>query len=155
MKTLKPVSEGKGCAPIFENTSKETKESKSQNLILLPNQVEIKPKEKEPAKKVEVPPIKQPMQRLSIDQLTDKADKVYLLRKKYQEIRDKRKQLEGFTISHDGDNAQLTLVDANALTISTSNPVAIGKLLQDWMSDLNTHLDATEKEIREELEGMN
>lgn len=93
--------------------------------------------------------------RLSIDELTDKADRVYLLKKKYQEIREKRKQLESFTISHENDNAQLNLIDANGLSISTSNPVAIGKLLTDWMIDLNNHLSKTESEIRTELETLN
>ena len=93
--------------------------------------------------------------RLSIDELTDKAERVYLLRQKYQEVREKRKQLESFTISHDKNNAQLTLVDAKGLSISTSNPVAIGKLLSDWMLDLNNHLAKTEEEIRSELERLN
>ena len=92
---------------------------------------------------------------MSIDALMDKADKLYLQRQKYQEIREKRKQLEAFTISHDKNNAQLTLVDAKGLTISTSNPVSIGKLLADWMNDLNEHLKKTEDEIRAELEARN
>lgn len=93
--------------------------------------------------------------KMSIDELTDKADRVYLLRQKFQTIREKRKQLENFTISHETDNAQLTLVDANQLTITTSNPVAIGKLLADWMKDLNESLEKVEGEIRLELETLN
>ena len=92
---------------------------------------------------------------MSIDVLMDKADRTYLLRQKYQEIREKRKQLEAFTISHDKNNAQLTLVDAKGLTISTSNPVSIGNLLTDWMDDLNNHLKKTEDEIRAELGARN
>lgn len=162
MKNLKTVSADTSAASIFEKST--TKEVKEQNLIILPSikaeepQKEQKKKEKEEAVIIateELQKCHQTNQRLSIDQLTDKADRVYLLRKKYQEIRDKRKQLESFTISHDGDNAQLTLVDANELTISTSNPIAIGKLLKDWMSDLNSVLEKTENEIREELEFLN
>jgi len=162
MKNLKTVSADTSAASIFEKST--TKEVKEQNLIILPSikaeepQIEQKKKEKEEAVIIateELQKCHQNNQRLSIDQLTDKADRVYLLRKKYQEIRDKRKQLESFTISHDGDNAQLTLVDANELTISTSNPIAIGKLLKDWMSDLNSVLEKTENEIREELEFLN
>lgn len=93
--------------------------------------------------------------RLSIDELTDKADRIYLLRQKFQTVREKRKQLEGFAISHEKDNAQLTLVDANGLTITTSNPVAIGKLLADWMKDINENLERVESEIRTELENLN
>ncbi|UVV77385.1 hypothetical protein NXW84_06450 [Bacteroides fragilis] len=107
-----------------------------------------------PRKRV-LPVVAAPNKRLSIDELTDKAERVYLLRQKYQEVREKRKQLESFTISHDKNNAQLTLVDAKGLSISTSNPVAIGKLLSDWMLDLNNHLAKTEEEIRSELERLN
>lgn len=92
---------------------------------------------------------------MSIDALMDKADRGYLLRQKYQEIREKRRLLDSFAISHDKDNAQLTLIDAKGLTISTSNPVTIGKLLTDWMNDLNNHLKRTEGEIRAELERHN
>ena len=45
-------------------------------------------------------------------------------------------------------------MDAKGLSISTSNPVAIGKLLADWMLDLNNHLSKTEKEIQVELEQL-
>ena len=163
MKNLKPVSTETSTASIFEKST-IAKDVKEQNLIILPSLKTEEPKKEQKKKEKEEAVIiatedhqklHQTNQRLSIDQLTDKADRVYLLRKKYQEIRDKRKQLESFTISHDGDNAQLTLVDANELTISTSNPIAIGKLLKDWMSDLNSVLEKTENEIREELEFLN
>ena len=115
---------------------------------------EVKEKPQEKSAKQETvfeAPKKSPVA-MSIDVLMDKADRTYLLRQKYQEIREKRKQLEAFTISHDKNNAQLTLIDAKGLTISTSNPVSIGKLLTDWMNDLNDHLKKTEDEIRAELE---
>lgn len=141
-----------------------TNKQKETSLIVLPStqtekkevKQEQQPKTEKPAtvKKEEQPQTASSTmpKRLSIDELTDKADRVYLLRQKYQEVREKRKQLESFTISHDTNNAQLTLIDAKGLSISTSNPVAIGKLLTDWMSDLNNHLAKTESEIRKELE---
>lgn len=92
---------------------------------------------------------------MSIDVLMDKADRTYLLRQRYQEIRDKRKQLEAFTISHDKDNAAVDFSRRKRLTISTANPVSIGKLLTDWMDDLNKHLKKIEGEIRAELEARN
>ncbi len=149
------------------NEVSNKKEDSVAPVILLPSasvtqaetvvKVEPKPEEKTELKEKKRPERLFPTtkKRLSIDELTDKADRVYLLRQKYQEVREKRKQLESFTISHDKNNAQLTLIDAKGLSIETSNPVAIGKLLGDWMSDLNSHLAKTESEIRAELEILN
>ena len=90
--------------------------------------------------------------RLTMEELNDKADRLYLQRQKYQTIKEKIKQLESFTISHDNNNAQLTLIDANGLSIKTSNPQSIGKLLTDWMADLVLHLGVIENEMRKQLE---
>ena len=153
-------------ATVLGNGVNNNKKEETAPLLLLPSapveetkveksEIKEKPQEK-PIKQEAIceAPKKSPVT-MSIDVLMDKADRTYLLRQKYQEIRDKRKQLEAFTISHDKNNAQLTLVDAKGLTISTSNPVSIGKLLTDWMEDLNNHLKKTEDEIRTELEAFN
>lgn len=142
------VSSAKGAqankAAVLGNVVNNSKKVVEEPLLLLPTVMEVKQEAKQNS------PVT-----MSIDVLMDKADRTYLLRQKYQEIREKRKQLEAFTISHDKNNAQLTLVDAKGLTISTSNPVSIGKLLTDWMDDLNNHLKKTEDEIRAELESLN
>ncbi|MBD3589558.1 hypothetical protein [Bacteroides sp. GM023] len=151
-------------AAVLGNVVTNNKKEETIPLLLLPTTPQEKPQEKNEVKEkpqektvkqevVEAP--KKSSAAMSIDTLMDKADRTYLLRQKYQEIREKRKQLEAFTISHDKNNAQLTLVDAKGLTISTSNPVSISKLLADWMDDLNIHLKKTEDEIRAELESLN
>lgn len=148
------VSSAKGAqakAAVLGNAVTNKKKEEAP-LLLLPS-APIQEKPKQEATKQEA--IRKLLVPMSIDALMDKADKLYLQRQKYQEIREKRKQLEAFTISHDKNNAQLTLVDAKGLTISTSNPVSIGKLLADWMNDLNEHLKKTEDEIRAELEARN
>jgi hypothetical protein len=89
--------------------------------------------------------------RLSIDQISDKAEKLHLLRGRYEEIKNKKRQVENFAISHDRNNARLTLVDAEGYEITTSNPVSIKKVLEDWKTDLNRHLEETEKDMRTEL----
>ena len=147
-------------AAVLGNVVTNNKKEETIPLLLLPttpqekNEVKEKPQEKTVKQEVVEAP-KKSSAAMSIDTLMDKADRTYLLRQKYQEIREKRKQLEAFTISHDKNNAQLTLVDAKGLTISTSNPVSISKLLADWMDDLNIHLKKTEDEIRAELESLN
>ena len=164
MKNVSSAKSAEAKAVVLSNVA--NKKNETAPLIVLPSL----PTEKEETKEQVSAKVETPVQtskkesssvvaahnkRLSIDELTDKAERVYLLRQKYQEVREKRKQLESFTISHDKNNAQLTLVDAKGLSISTSNPVAIGKLLSDWMLDLNNHLAKTEEEIRSELERLN
>lgn len=164
MKNVSSAKSAEAKAVVLSNVA--NKKNETAPLIVLPSLPTEKEKTKEQVSaKVETPVqtskkesssvVAAPNKRLSIDELTDKAERVYLLRQKYQEVREKRKQLESFTISHDKNNAQLTLVDAKGLSISTSNPVAIGKLLSDWMLDLNNHLAKTEEEIRSELERLN
>ena len=164
MKNVSSAKSAEAKAVVLSNVA--NKKNETATLIVLPSLPTEKEETKEQVSaKVETPVqtskkesssvVAAPNKRLSIDELTDKAERVYLLRQKYQEVREKRKQLESFTISHDKNNAQLTLVDAKGLSISTSNPVAIGKLLSDWMLDLNNHLAKTEEEIRSELERLN
>lgn len=90
---------------------------------------------------------------LSMEELSEKVDRLHLLRLKHLEIKEKRKQLESFAISHDNNNAQLTLVDANGLSISTSNPQSIGKLIIDWTAELNSVLGKVEEDIRATIAG--
>ncbi len=164
MKNVSSAKSAEAKAVVLSNVA--NKKNETAPLIVLPSLPTEKEETKEQVSaKVETPVqtskkesssvVAAPNKRLSIDELTDKAERVYLLRQKYQEVREKRKQLESFTISHDKNNAQLTLVDAKGPSISTSNPVAIGKLLSDWMLDLNNHLAKTEEEIRSELERLN
>ena len=164
MKNVSSAKSAEAKAVVLSNVA--NKKNETAPLIVLPSLPTEKEETKEQVSaKVETPVqtskkesssvVAAPNKRLSIDELTDKAERVYLLRQKYQEVIEKRKQLESFTISHDKNNAQLTLVDAKGLSISTSNPVAIGKLLSDWMLDLNNHLAKTEEEIRSELERLN
>lgn len=141
----------KSVSTVVANSTKEQKES--PRLVLLPVQ-----SEKKEAKEVEKKEVEEPKEivamlprALTMEELTDKAERLHLLKLKYEEVRAKRKQLENFSISHDQNNAQLTLVDAKGASITTSNPQSIGKLLVDWMADLNTHLTCVENDMRKQL----
>ena len=91
---------------------------------------------------------------LSLDELTEKAEKLNLLRVKLEDIKDKRKQLQAFQISHDEKNAQLTIVDATGQKISTSSPTSIGQVIDIWGSELDAHLSNVEKSMRAILEAF-
>ncbi len=141
----------KSVSTVVANSTREQKES--PRLVLLPVQ-----SEKSEAKEVEKKEVEEPKEivamlprALTMEELTDKAERLHLLKLKYEEVKAKRKQLENFSISHDQNNAQLTLVDAKGASITTSNHQSIGKLLVDWMADLNTHLSSVENDMRKQL----
>lgn len=145
---MKPSVTGaaaKSLNPVSTIANAESQESKK--LVILPFKEE---KKEEIETKI---PIPQEQKRvLTMEELTDKAERLHLLKTKYQEVKDKRKQLENFSISHDQNNAQLTLVDAKGSSITTSNPTSIGKLLIDWMAELNSALSNVENDMRKQLE---
>lgn len=89
---------------------------------------------------------------LSLDELTERAERLNLQRIKYEEIKGKRKQLQAFQISHDEKNAQLTIVDAKGDKITTNSPVSISQVISIWGTELDDHLSKVENEMRAILE---
>lgn len=126
---------------------KDTQEKNlTSGVVIVPTDA-LKSKEVQPKE----PQTQQKEMPISIEKLADKAERLYLLKQKYHEIKEKRKQVDNFAISHDNNNAQLTLVDANGMSIKTSNPVSIKKLLDDWVIDLDLFLSKVEADMRKEL----
>ena len=91
---------------------------------------------------------------LTLDELTERAEKLNLLRIKLEDIKEKRKQLQAFQISHDEKNAQLTIVDATGQRITTSSPTSIGQVINIWGSELDAHLSNVETSMRAILEAF-
>ncbi|WP_287711036.1 hypothetical protein [Bacteroides sp.] len=143
-----------------EVANKQETAVENASLILLPTLPE-QPKEKKTkteakvkAEKAESQQAAPKSKKMSIDELTDKAERVYMLQNKYSEIRSKRKQLQAFVLKHEEETAQLTLVDARGMSIVTHNPTAIKNLLADWGKDLNSKLKEVENNLRTELEHL-
>lgn len=143
-----------------EVANKQETAIENASLILLPTLPE-QPKEKKTKTESKVKTEKTESQqaapkskKMSIDELTDKAERVYMLQNKYSEIRSKRKQLQAFVLKHEEETAQLTLVDARGMSIVTHNPTAIKNLLADWGKDLNSKLKEVENNLRTELEHL-
>lgn len=136
-----------------EVANKQETAVENASLILLPTLPE-QPKEKKTkteakvkAEKAESQQAAPKSKKMSIDELTDKAERVYMLQNKYSEIRSKRKQLQAFVLKHEEETAQLTLVDARGMSIVTHNPTAIKNLLADWGKDLNSKLKEVENNL--------
>ena len=85
---------------------------------------------------------------MDISSIIEKAEKLHLLRKKYEELQEKRKKLDLFAISHDCDNAQLQLADAKGLTFESANPKCIKQIIDIWKIDFNSAIQETENQMR-------
>ena len=143
-----------------EVANKQETAIENASLILLPTLPEqpterkTKTEAKVKTEKTESQQAAPKSKKMSIDELTDKAERVYMLQNKYSEIRSKRKQLQAFVLKHEEETAQLTLVDARGMSIVTHNPTAIKNLLADWGKDLNSKLKEVENNLRTELEHL-
>lgn len=84
----------------------------------------------------------------SISDLMEKAEKLHLLKEKYDDLTRKRKSLDAFEISHDKENAQIEIVDANGLEFNSSNPRCIAQVLDIWKQDYANAIEVTEQKIR-------
>lgn len=85
---------------------------------------------------------------ISTSSILEKAEKLHLLKNKYEELNNKRKSLDLFELSHDKDNAQMQLADANGLSFESSNPRCIKKVIEIWKEEYSTAIEETEKQMR-------
>ncbi len=85
---------------------------------------------------------------ITISSIMEKAEKLHLLKKKYEELNEKRKSLDLFEISHDRDNSQMQLVDIKGLTFESSNPKCIKKVIEIWKEEFTTAIEEAEKQMR-------
>lgn len=70
--------------------SKPSPEKEKQASLLLPSENPVNNEKKE----------------ITISSIMEKAEKLHLLKKKYEELNEKRKSLDLFEISHDRDNSK-------------------------------------------------
>jgi hypothetical protein len=84
----------------------------------------------------------------NIEDLKARASLMTILSQKHEELTTKRRELERFAISHDKNNAQMSVVDATGKEFSSSNPKSIGQLLTIWKAEFEEAIKATEEELR-------
>lgn len=112
--------------------SKPSPEKEKQASLLLPSENPVNNEKKE----------------ITISSIMEKAEKLHLLKKKYEELNEKRKSLDLFEISHDRDNSQMQLVDIKGLTFESSNPKCIKKVIEIWKEEFTTAIEEAEKQMR-------
>lgn len=97
----------------------------------------------EPTTSVEVKPIQ------SIEDIKRKSEVLSRLTAKWDRLSEKRRKVENFSISHDGDTASAIIRDAQGEVFESNSPKTIGQLIEFWKAEFTEAIAQVEKEMRE------
>jgi len=144
--TARKVQEVIPTMTITEPTAKEKTakvisfKSSAEDVKSEPITQEVKP---EPTAAITEKPVQ------SIEDIKRKSEVLSRLTVKWDVLNEKRKRVENFAISHDGDTASAIVRDAHGEVFESNNPKTIGKLIELWGVDFSEAIAAVEKEMRE------
>lgn len=148
--TAQKVQEG--TAPtmtIAEPTAKE-KTAKVINFKASAEDVKSEPiTEEVKAEDVKQEPIIETKPIQSIEDIKRKSEVLSRLSAKWDRLNEKRRKVENFSISHDGDTATAIITDALGEEFESNSPKTIGKLLEFWFVEFSEAITEVEKEMRE------
>jgi hypothetical protein len=96
-----------------------------------------------PAPIIEAKPI------LSIEDIKRKSEVLNRLTVKWDTLTEKRRKVENFAISHDGDTSAAIVRDAHGEVFESNSPKTIGKLIEFWKAEFSEAIANVEKEMRE------
>ena len=94
-------------------------------------------------------PIAEPKQVQSIEEIKRKSEVLSRLSVKWDSLNEKRRRVEDFAISHDGDTASVRVRDAQGELFESNSPKTIGKLIEFWKEEFSEAIAGVEKEMRE------
>ena len=96
-----------------------------------------------PATIIEAKPIQ------SIEDIKRKSEVLNRLTVKWDTLTEKRRKVENFAISHDGDTSAAIVRDAHGEVFESNSPKTIGKLIEFWKAEFSEAIANVEKEMRE------
>ena len=96
-----------------------------------------------PAPIAEVKPV------LSIEDIKRKSEVLSRLSVKWDSLAEKRRRVENFAISHDGDTASAIIRDAQGEVFESNSPKTIGQLIEFWKAEFSEAIANVEKDMRE------
>ena len=132
---------------IAEPTAKE-KTAKVINFKSSAEDVKSEPTIPEEVKPIQTEAItEKPVQ--SIEDIKRKSEVLSRLTVKWDALNEKRKRVENFAISHDGDTAAVRVFDASGEVFESNSPKTINKLVEFWKAEFTETLENVEKEMRE------
>ena len=122
-----------------------------------PTMTVVKPQEekkaevinKAKAEDVVFSPVVQELKSLTIEEIKRKSEVLSRLAAKYDQLQEKRKQVENFKLSHDKDSTLVSVSDSNGEVFESSSSKTIGRLLDFWFEEFTEGLKETEKQMRE------
>ncbi len=94
-------------------------------------------------------PIAEPKPVQSIEEIKRKSEVLSRLSVKWDSLNEKRRRVEDFAISHDGDTASVRVKDAQGEVFESNSPKTIGKLIEFWKEEFSDAIAGVEKEMRE------
>jgi hypothetical protein len=97
----------------------------------------------EPTPAIEAKPIQ------SIEDIKRKSEVLSRLTAKWDRLAEKRRRVENFSISHDGDTASAIIKDAQGEVFESNSPKTIGQLIEFWKAEFSEAIAQVEKEMRE------
>ena len=130
---------------IYEVIEKVNAEYNSGERIL-PSEAALRAAEEAataPAPITEVKPV------LSIEDIKRKSEVLSRLSVKWDSLAEKRRRVENFAISHDGDTASAIIRDAQGEVFESNSPKTIGQLIEFWKAEFSEAIANVEKEMRE------
>jgi hypothetical protein len=85
---------------------------------------------------------------LSIEDLKNRAITLALLNQKHDDLTEKRKRLERFSIVHDQHNANIRVVDAQGEEFVSSSPKSIKRLIEFWQEEFREAIAENEVQMK-------
>ena len=85
----------------------------------------------------------------SIEDIKRKSEVLSRLAVKWDTLAEKRRRVENFAISHDGDTASAIVRDSQGEVFESNSPKTIGKLIEFWKSEFSEAIANVEMEMRE------
>lgn len=125
------------------NFKASAEDVKSEPITVEVKPQEVKAEEVKPEHIIETKPIQ------SIEDIKRKSEVLSRLSAKWDRLNEKRRKVENFSISHDGDTATAIITDALGEEFESNSPKTIGKLLEFWFVEFSEAITEVEKEMRE------
>jgi len=97
----------------------------------------------EPTPIIEAKPVQ------SIEDIKRKSEVLNRLTVKWDTLTEKRRKVENFAISHDGDTSSAIVRDSHGEVFESNSPKTIGKLIEFWKAEFSEAIANVEKEMRE------
>ena len=85
----------------------------------------------------------------SIEELQARAEKTAQLVRRYQNVKEKKAEVDSFVILHESEQASITICDVKGREITTNNPKSIAQVIEIWKADIGEALARAEQEIRD------